>query len=67
MKSFDENWCAEFKRLVVNDLKSSLNGIISNRNNISHGVINSITPNSKKNLYVNLKSILDILDNIIKR
>ena len=67
MKSFDENWCAEFKRLVVNDLKSSLNGIISNRNNTSHGVINLITPNSKKNLYVNLKSILDILDNIIKR
>lgn len=67
LKSFDENWCAEFERLVVNDLESSLNSIISNRNNISHGLNDSISPNSMKNHYVNLKSILDILDNIIKR
>lgn len=67
LESFDSNWCSEFQRLVVDDMKSSLNGIISNRNNIAHGVNDSITPSVIKRHYENLKLIIGILDNIIKR
>ena len=67
LESFDEIWVEKFGDLVIDDLKSSLNAIISNRNNIAHGNNDSITPSIIKTHYENVKTIINILDTIIKK
>jgi hypothetical protein len=67
LESFDEKWKNQFDDIIEDRIKSSLNAIISNRNNIAHGNNDSITPRVMTEHYENLKLIINILDEIIKR
>ena len=52
----------------MNDvLKSSLNTVISNRNNIAHGNQDSISFGNMKKHYETIKEVIKILDEIIKK
>ena len=65
--SFSPIWTETFDKEMSDELKSSLNAIISNRNNIAHGNNDSITFLSIKEHYANVKQIILILDKIIKK
>lgn len=67
LNSFSSEWWIEFERVLTPDMKSSLNSIISNRNNIAHGNSDSITFGNMKNHYENMKKIIQLLDRIIKK
>lgn len=67
LKSFHEEWFEEYNNKMSDKLKSTLNSIISNRNNIAHGNSDSITFGNIKTYYNDLKEIIEILDLIIKK
>lgn len=67
LSSFSNDWLIQFDNELTPELKSSLNAIISNRNNIAHGNNDSITFLTMKQHYQNLKKIMDILDKIIQK
>ena len=48
LESFSSDWTTAFLARMNDELKSSLNSLISNRNNIAHGNTNSITFNKIK-------------------
>lgn len=56
-----------FAKKMDDKLKSSLNSLISNRNNIAHGIPDAITFNIIKEHYEATKNVIRILDNIIKK
>lgn len=66
-ENFSEDWTLALEDQMTDELKSSLNAIISNRNNIAHGNNDSITFRNMKVHYENMKRILGILDTIIKK
>ncbi len=65
--TFSSDWTLNLETKITEDLKSSLNAIISNRNNIAHGNNDSITFRNMKIHYQNMKKIIGILDTIIKK
>ncbi len=65
LSSFSCNWAEQFAERVTLQERSSLDAITSNRNNIAHGHNDSITFLNMKHHYENLKSVMDILDDII--
>lgn len=67
LESFDEQWKTDLESTLEEEIISSLNTIIANRNNIAHGNNDSITMRSIETHYENLKLIISILDDIIKR
>ncbi|MCK5029709.1 MAG: hypothetical protein KAR57_08740 [Bacteroidales bacterium] len=67
LTAFSQNWTEQFNDKLSDDLKSSLNAIISNRNNIAHGHNDSITMRNMREHYENMKRIISILDGIIKK
>lgn len=67
INSFSPEWWENFEKQLNADLKSSLNSIISNRNNIAHGNTDSITFRNMKTHYKNMKRIISILDSVIKK
>lgn len=67
LEVFSAEWADLYRSKMTEDLISSLNSIISNRNNIAHGNSDSITFNSIQTHYENVKKILNILDSIIRR
>lgn len=67
-ETFSSDWTSTLEKTkITDDLKSSLNAIISNRSNIAHGNNDSITYRNMKNHYKNMKRIIEILDTIIKK
>ncbi|WP_286760608.1 HEPN domain-containing protein [Salegentibacter sp. UBA1130] len=67
LNSFSPDWWQKFEGKLTPDLKSSLNSVISNRNNIAHGNPDSITFGNMKTHYSNMKKIIELLDSIIIR
>lgn len=67
LSEFDSSWSSEFEQRVTDQQKSSLNSVISNRNNISHGNQDSITYRDMVNYYRDVKDVCQILINIIKK
>lgn len=67
LNSFSTDWWDEFEKGLSADMKSSLNSVISNRNNIAHGNPDSITFRNMKTHYDNMKKIIGLLDSIIKK
>ncbi|WP_452601873.1 MAE_28990/MAE_18760 family HEPN-like nuclease [Pontimicrobium sp. MEBiC06410] len=67
LSEFDTSWSAEFEERVNEQQRSSLNSVISNRNNISHGNQDSITYRDMVNYYRDVKDICKILIDIIKK
>ena len=67
LNSFSPDWWQKFETDLTADMKSSLNSVISNRNNIAHGNPDSITFGNMKTHYSNMKKVINLLDEIIKR
>jgi len=67
LNSFSPDWSRQFDDKLTDELKSSLNAIISNRNNIAHGNNDTITMEIMKRHYENMKTIINILEGIIKK
>ncbi|MEL1242788.1 HEPN domain-containing protein [Flavobacterium sp. DGU11] len=67
LESFDEKWKADLELVMEEEIISSLNTIIANRNNIAHGNNDSITMRIIEVHYGNLKLIISFLDDIIRR
>jgi hypothetical protein len=67
LSEFDINWCAEFDEIITDRQKTSINSVISNRNNIAHGNHDSITYRDMKNYYQDVKDVCKILIGIIKK
>lgn len=67
LDTFDPNWTCTFNEKINDELKSSLNSLISNRNNIAHGNADSITFTNVRKYYQATKEVINILDQIIKK
>jgi len=67
LNSFDSDWWEKFNNQLSDSMKSSLNSVISNRNNIAHGNTDNITFTNMKEHYKNIKKIINIIDSIIKK
>ena len=67
LDSFNPDWTTVFNNKINDELKSSLNAVISNRNNIAHGNPDSISFGNMKKHYEAIKEVINILDEIIKK
>lgn len=67
LAEFDSNWSEEFEKRLTDRQKSSINSVISNRNNIAHGNQDSITYRDMTNYYQDVKDVCKILIDIIKK
>ncbi|RPI16030.1 MAG: hypothetical protein EHM58_12780 [Ignavibacteriae bacterium] len=65
LESFSKQWSEYFEIEVSEREKSSLNSVISNRNQIAHGVSVSLNYSNMKQYYDDLKNIVEVLKNII--
>lgn len=64
---FSHEWSTRFKALISDQQISSLNSLISNRNNIAHGENDTLTFNSIEKYYEDTKEVVTILKGIIKK
>lgn len=67
LQSFHEDWLTSYNKLINEQLRNTLNTVISNRNSIAHGNPNNITFRSIENYYEEIKQIITHLDTIIKK
>lgn len=67
LSDFDNKWSTELENRITERQKASINSVISNRNNISHGNQDSITYREMKNYYQDVKEVCKILIEIIKK
>lgn len=68
LASFDEQWKVLLdEKFKDNKLKETLNSIVSNRHNIAHYSNNdSVSFHRLEKQYVDVKKIIEIVDNIVK-
>lgn len=68
LNSFSKDWAEDFKSYIEGHQqeKESLNSLITNRHNISHGQMSNITYNNIKQYYLDILSVMTKLDNIIR-
>jgi hypothetical protein len=64
---FSEKWKEDFVDMISDEQKASLNSIVSNRNNIAHGEIDSISFEIMKEYYKHARAVVDALKEIIKK
>jgi len=64
---FSADWEDKVSRRLSDSHRSSLNSIISNRNNIAHGQTDSISPKIIEGYYIDIKEIVEILKAVIKK
>lgn len=67
LTKFSEDWYTDFIGKVTEQQLQSLNSIISNRNSIAHGQQDNISYKVIGQYYTDLKGIVKILRNIIKK
>ncbi len=67
LSEFDIKWSQEFENRLSDQQKSSINSVISNRNNIAHGNQDSITYRDMASYYQDVKDVCNILMEIIKK
>lgn len=67
LSEFDPNWSKKFSDRITEQQKSSINSVISNRNNIAHGNQDSITFRDMTSYYKDVKDVCKILIEIIKK
>lgn len=67
LSEFDPNWGIEFDERITDQQRSSMNSVISNRNNIAHGNQDSITYRDMANYYRDVKDVCNLLIDIIKK
>lgn len=65
---FSKEWQGQFERYIQDNqqLKSSLDSVITNRHSIAHGQNVSLTLKSVKQYYDDIKKVIAELDKIIK-
>jgi len=64
---FSSDWRSEFESRITDEQRSSLNSVVSNRNNIAHGNSDSITYRNMKDYYLDIKEVTRILKEIIRK
>lgn len=67
LQSFHKDWLDKYENLIDDQLKSTLNTVISNRNNIAHGNPDNITYKAIEKYYEEIKQVINHLDTIIKK
>lgn len=67
LKRFDDDWEGDFLNIVSEQQLESLNSIISNRNSIAHGQQDNISYSLIGQYFSDVKQIVLILKNIIKK
>jgi hypothetical protein len=67
LKLFSSEWENKFKKKLTDSQKASLNSIISQRNQIAHGKQSNISFSIIDNYYKDLKEIVIILKEIIRK
>lgn len=67
LSEFDINWSKEFEEKITDRQRSSINSVVSNRNNIAHGNQDSLTYRDMVNYYNDVKEVSKILIDIIKK
>jgi len=67
LKKFSDDWEYRVSEKLTEEYCSSLNSIISNRNNIAHGQSDNISPKVIEEYYSHLKEIISILKSVIKK
>src|SRR5690554_3411240 len=67
LQSFHEDWLDKYEDLMNDQLRSTLNTVISNRNNIAHGNPDNITFRAIEHYYEDIKLVINHLDTIIKK
>lgn len=67
LESFEKTWASEFETKLTDEMSESLNSVVSNRNQIAHGGHDNITPRVIKIYYDDIKEVVKILQEIIKK
>jgi hypothetical protein len=67
LAEFDQAWAENFSARITEQQKSSMNSVVSNRNNIAHGNSDSISFNLMKQYYIDVKEVANLLEEIIKK
>lgn len=67
LESFDSSWKEKFCDQITDEQKAALNSIVSQRNAIAHGNPSSITYRSIKDYFIELESVISILEKVIKK
>lgn len=67
LKKFDPDWESRFLSTISERELQSLNSIISNRNNISHGQQDNISYTYVSQYYSDLKGVIKVLRDIVKK
>jgi len=67
LKKFDPDWESRFLSNVSERELQSLNSIISNRNSISHGQQDNISYTYVSQYYSDLKGVIKVLKEIVKK
>lgn len=67
LNKFSEDWCTNFTSKVSEQQLQSLNSIISNRNSIAHGQQDNISYKVIGQYYTDLKEIVKVLRDTIKK
>lgn len=67
LHEFSSEWHEEFAKSITDEQKSSLNSVVSNRNNISHGNSDNTSFHEMKKYYLHIKEVVIILKKIIRK
>jgi len=67
LENFEKTWASEFETKLSDKMSESLNSVVSNRNQIAHGGQDNITPRVIKGYYEDIKEVVKILQEIIKK
>lgn len=67
LSEFSLEWCEKFDSLITDQQKSSINSLVSNRNSIAHGNVDSLTFRDMTQYYSDTKQVCIILKDIIRK
>lgn len=67
LSKFNSEWESKFKEQISEKQLESLNSIISNRNSIAHGQQDNISYKAISEYYIDLKEIVKLLIEVIKK
>lgn len=67
LSEFNSEWSSEFKARITDQQISSMNSVVSNRNNIAHGNNDSITFRDMTQYYNDIKEICEVLKKIVTK
>lgn len=67
LSEFNETWGKEFASQISDQQKASMNSVVANRNNISHGNQDNTSFRDMKRYYSDVKEVIIILKGIVKK